>query len=293
VNVELLADAERPAGWWLMVGGSEQSFVDLDDPSHLEFEYVQMMSYVVETAFPDDLPLAALHLGGGLCTVPRWVADRYPGSKQTVAEVSDEIAAITRSLGSIARVKLVVDDALRVLDRTRAGSIDLLVCDVYNGPETETSVYPHDALASARAALRDDGLYVCNVSDAAPFGFARTVAATLRGLFAEVVVLVEPAVLRGRRSGNLVLAAADRGFDLAMLRRRAASGPLRASVLAGGDLAGFVGDATVAYSQAELPRSGESPVDPIRLPGATSRATAARSRSSSGTTAPRARGSRA
>jgi hypothetical protein len=166
MRVELLRDAERERGWWLMVGASEQSFVDIDDPAHLEFEYVQLMSYVIETAYPEDLPLAALHLGGGLCTVPRWLADRYPGSTQRVAEASDEIAGLARSLDPNPPFVLDVIDAADALAGTAPASMDLLVSDVYTGPDTVLSVYPQPALAIARAALRDDGLYVCNISDA-------------------------------------------------------------------------------------------------------------------------------
>ena len=260
MRVELLRDTERPAGWWLMVGESEQSFVDIDDPMHLEFEYVQMMSYVIETAFREDGPLAALHLGGGLCTVPRWIAERYPGSPQRVAEASEEIAGLARSLDPQAKFDLIETDALAEVERTAAASLDLIVSDVYLGPETVTSVYPLPALRAAHAALQEEGLYVCNISDARPFALAKTVVATLRTVFADVVVLVEPAVLRGRRSGNLVLAASDLALDRADLARQAAGGLVRARVITDGELDDFVGSATVAQDQAQLPASGESNV---------------------------------
>jgi spermidine synthase len=264
MRVELLRDAERERGWWLMVGASEQSFVDIDDPAHLEFEYVQLMSYVIETAFPEDLPLAALHLGGGLCTVPRWLADRYPGSTQRVAEASDEIAGLARSLDPNPAFVLDVIDAADALAGTAPASVDLLVSDVYTGPDTVLSVYPQPALAIARAALREDGLYVCNISDAKPFSLSKTVVVTLRSLFDDVVMLVEPTVLRGRRSGNVILGASQRGLDREELARRAAGGLVRARVLADGELDAFVGDTPIATEEAALPPSGESPA--ISLP---------------------------
>ncbi|MGN6473763.1 MAG: spermidine synthase [Mycobacteriales bacterium] len=258
MRLELLQDAERPAGWWLLVGGSEQSFVDIDDPSHLEFEYVQMIGDVIETAFYDDSPIVALHLGGGLCTVPRWLADRYPGSRQRVAEADEEVARIARSLGPMPRIEVVVGDAMRVLERAKAASVDLLVSDVYVGPETVMSVYPHPALVMARTVLRSSGLYVCNLSDAAPFDLAKTVGAMLRGIYDRVALLAEPAVLRGRRSGNIVFAATDGELNIEELGRRAAGGPLRVRLVTGDDLDGFIGDAEPAYDESSLPRSGES-----------------------------------
>lgn len=257
MKVELLQDLERPRGWWLMVGGSEQSFVDIDDPGHLEFEYVQLMSYVIETWHPDRPRLAALHLGGGLCTVPRWIADRYPGSTQRVAEASEEIAELARSLDRFPAFELMVADAQTTLEAAKPGSLDLVVSDVYDGPETVMSVYPLPALAAAREALRADGMYVCNISDASPFALTQTVAATLWELFDDVVLLAEPAVLRGRRSGNMVLAATDGRFDVVGLNRRATGGRLRARVIGGSDLTVFIGDAVAADNEAALPRSGE------------------------------------
>lgn len=263
--VELMQDLDRPRGYWLVVDASEQSFVDLDDPTYLEFEYVQMMAYVIETAFPDDRPLAAFHLGGGLCTVPRWLAATHPGGQQQIVENSPEIAAMARSLGDLDRVgELVIDDALVRLEALGSGAVDLVVCDIYEGPETVTSGFTHDAIASAHASLRAGGWYVANLSDAAPLSLSRTVAATVREVFGSVVLLAEPAVLRGRRSGNIIVGATDGQIAIEELTRRAASGPLRARVLAEGQLTKFIGTAAPAYDAADLPESGESVGRPFR-----------------------------
>jgi spermidine synthase len=258
VSVELLRDAVRDDGWWLLVDGSEQSYVDTADPLHLEFEYVQMIACVLDACYPDDAPLAALHLGGGLCTVPRWLAARHPGSRQRVAERSRQIARLSASLGKPDRVTVVVDDALAVVGNARRASADLVVCDVYDGPETVTDLFTIDATRLVRHALRPAGLYVCNLSDAAPFNLSQTVAATLRAVFGSVVMLAEPSVLRGRRSGNLVLTATDAEIPLAELSRRAAGGPLRFRAVAGEDLTEFIAAARPAGVPADLPRSGES-----------------------------------
>lgn len=254
----MLQDAERPAGWWLVVGGSEQSFVDLEDPSHLEFEYVQMMADAIETVYPDDPPLDVLHLGGGLCTVPRWLADRYPGSRQRVVEADEEVAKLAKSLRPLPKLELSIGDALATLERTGAASVDLLVSDVYVGPDTVMALYPRPALVSARTVLRDEGLYVCNISDAAPFDLARTVAGMLRELYDGIAVMAQPGVLRGRRSGNFVVAATDAELDTEELGRRCAGGPTRVRLIADDDLDEFIGEIDAALVEADLPRSGES-----------------------------------
>ena len=65
---ELLRDLDRDTGWTLMVEGAEQSYVDVDNPAHLEFEYMQHIAVVIDTVFVEAEPLSVLHLGAGACT---------------------------------------------------------------------------------------------------------------------------------------------------------------------------------------------------------------------------------
>lgn len=258
MKVELIRDVQRDDGWWLIVGGSEQSFVDTADPLHLEFEYVQIVGDLLDTLFVTPDPIAALHLGGGLCTIPRWIAARHPRSRQRVAEHSAEIADLAKSLGMPRGVTLRVVDARDALLRARRASVDLVVSDLYDGPETATQLFSVGMLQAAKRVLRSSGVYICNLSDATPFSLSKVVGAGLRDCFDGVALLAEPAVLRGRRSGNVVFAATDGEIPLVDLARRAVGGPVRARLVAGDDLEAFIGSAVPAASDADVPGSGES-----------------------------------
>jgi spermidine synthase len=264
MTVEMIPDAKREGGWWLLVDSAEQSFVDIDDPMHLEFEYVQMIAHVLQSVFANTDPITALHLGGGLCTLPRWLVAGHPGSRQRIVEHSAQIAKLSRSLGPIVDASMTIDEASAVVARSRRSSADLVVCDIYDGPDTVTEMFSTTAIRDVRRVLRPDGIFVCNLSDAAPLALTKVVVATLRSLFGSVVLGSEPAVLRGRRSGNLVLAAADRELPVAEISRRAAGGPVRFRVVSGDDLAAFAGSATPAEVDADLPPSGESAGRPLR-----------------------------
>ena len=61
--VELLADPDRPRAWTLLVESTPQSYVDLDDPLYLDFEYMQRLGHVLDLAAPAAAPLRVLHLG--------------------------------------------------------------------------------------------------------------------------------------------------------------------------------------------------------------------------------------
>src|SRR3712207_9410876 len=62
-TAELLADADREGSWVLLVNGTPQSHVDLDDPTHLEFEYVRRIGHVLDVAAEPGVPLDVVHLG--------------------------------------------------------------------------------------------------------------------------------------------------------------------------------------------------------------------------------------
>ena len=74
-EVELLRDLDRQDGWLLSKDGVPQSYVDLQDPTFLEFEYVRLMADVIDLL--DDGPLSCVHVGGGACTLPRYIADAF------------------------------------------------------------------------------------------------------------------------------------------------------------------------------------------------------------------------
>ena len=94
---ELVGDPDRPQGWTLLVDGTAQSHVDLDDPTHLEFEYVRRLGHVVDVIAPPATPLSAIHLGGGAWTLARYVAVTRPGSRQQVVELDAGLVDLVTS----------------------------------------------------------------------------------------------------------------------------------------------------------------------------------------------------
>ena len=65
----------------VVVDGTPQSHVDLDDPTHLAFEYVRRIGHAVDL-LPEG-PVTALHLGAGALTLPRYVEATRPGSRHS------------------------------------------------------------------------------------------------------------------------------------------------------------------------------------------------------------------
>ncbi len=67
------------------------------------------------------------------------------------------------------------------------------------------------------------GLFVLNLTDRAPFGWTRRVIAGLRAVFPETMLTAEPATLRARRLGNLVVVASRGPVPVDAIRRRSVS----------------------------------------------------------------------
>jgi len=239
-TAKLLPDIDRDRAWLLTVDGAPQSYVDLDDPAHLEFEYARRTAHVLDLAEPPGGPLDVLHLGGGALTLPRYVAATRPGSRQRVADTDRGLTALVEEylpLPPGAGVEVEPQDARAFLDASPAGSADVVIADVYGGVRVPAHL---TTLSYARAAcrvLRPHGIYVANLADTAPFPFVGSQLATLGTVFDHLCLIAEPAVLRGRRFGNTVLVASHDPLPVAALARRTASDVFPARVEHGPALA--------------------------------------------------------
>ena len=239
-------------GWELDVDGTPQSHVDLDDPTHLHFEYIARMGAVIDRLRMPRQPLTAVHLGGGALTIPRYVEATRPGSRQQVIELEPALWDLGREelplpRGTSLRVR--IGDAREGLDRLPAGlvgNVDLLVSDVYSGAQTPAHLTTIEFYRSAARFLAPDGVLLVNVADGAGLAFARRQVATVRAVLEHVLVLAEVQTLKGRRFGNLVIAASASPLPTEWLPRLMAAGPHPAKVAQGAELDEFARGARIA-----------------------------------------------
>lgn len=246
---ELAADPDRRAAWTLLTDGFPQSHVDLDDPRHLEFEYVRRLGHLLDLAAPAGAPLRVLHLGGGALTLARYVAATRPGSRQLAVDSDAALIEFVRRrlpLGQPARrsgIRVRVADARSALADLRPGSFDVIVADLFAGGRTPPHLTSAEFTAAAARPLAADGLFAANIADGPPLPHARARVATIRSVFPCACLICDAGVLRGRRFGNLVVAGSRRDLPVADLVRRAAADPFPGRVVYGSDLDRFVAGA--------------------------------------------------
>jgi hypothetical protein len=242
---ELVPDPGHPGGWTLLVDGVAQSYVDITEPRRLRYPYVRRVAAVIDTMARAGAPIRVLHLGGGALTLARYVAVTRPGSRQLVVERDGVLDALVRRVLPLpegADVTTVPGDAREVVEATADDVFDLVITDAYDGAQMPAELASLEFSREARRVLAPAGTYVVNVADLPPAIFTRIQAATLIAAFPDVCAIGEHGMLRGRRYGNIVLAAGS-VLPVARLTRVAGRDETRARVLHGPELLDFVGGA--------------------------------------------------
>jgi len=199
----------RDTGVLLLLDETESSWIDLRDPTHLDFEYLQQMDAVLSCLRGRSAPVRAVHLGGAGCALARaWAASR-PGSQQLAVEIDAILAQKVREWFDLPRspqLRIRVGDAAQVVRTLRTGEWDVVVRDVFARGLVPPACTGRGFLAECRRALAPGGIYLAN-SVAPPRDAVAAELAHLRELFGAALVVADPAVIRGRRPGNLVLVA--------------------------------------------------------------------------------------
>ncbi len=165
--------------------------VDLDDPTHLEFRYINIIGDAVD-ALPEG-PIDALHLGGGAFSVPGYINATRPGSTNLVLEIDPLLVDVAEDeLGLILGPDLSVrtGDARLALDGLATDSYDLIVGDAFGGLSVPWHLTTTEFIGELDRVLRPGGLYVMNVIDGGENRFAEAELATLAEHFDHLAAVV-------------------------------------------------------------------------------------------------------
>ncbi|TFV66393.1 UNVERIFIED_ORG: spermidine synthase [Bacillus sp. AZ43] len=256
------ADPERASGRILYLDTARHSYVDLEDPTHLEFEYVRAIAAVTDALGEQGAPLSALHVGGGGLTLPRYLAEVRPGTESLVLEVDPGVVAIDREqlgLETSPELRVRVTDGRVGLADEPAGTRDLVVGDAFGGLSVPWQLTTREAVELIDRALTDDGVYAINLIDHPPLDFVRAELATLRAVFPHVALLARIPVLDGEDGGNVVAVASRSPIPADRIADRLTERDLVWQVAQGAELDRFVGDAEVLTDD-------HAPVDQLLTP---------------------------
>ena len=246
VCAQILIDPARPNGRILYLDTVRHSYVDISDPTHLEFRYAGLVADVVLSQ--TDGPLDALYIGGGGFSLPQWLTAVRPGSTNTVLELDPvmlEIAEQSLGLTSDEYDSVLVGDARLTVRETTPGRFSLVVGDAFSGSTVPWHLTTVEFYRDVKDRMAPDGIYVMNLIDYQPASFARAEVATLGEVFETVIVLAPPDYVTGDRGGNYVVVGTDRALDFDAIEQSIHGRQAESIVLSSDGLQAWVGDAPI------------------------------------------------
>jgi spermidine synthase len=246
VNIEL--DSERTSGRYLSLDNVMHSYVDLDDPTHLEFSYVKGIAAGVAANFPGSSPLVSLHVGGGGFTLPRYLDVTRSGSTNLVIERDPDLIALDERLLGLKQgggLTAISGDG-RVLVRDQpAGSFDLIVGDAFGGEWVPWHLTTIEFIQDVRSRMKPDGMYALNIIDSPPSRFVKAEVATVRSVFRYIAVASSPGAFAADFADNFIVYASDEPLPLAALQGELDRADVGWTALSGPELDSWVGGARV------------------------------------------------
>ncbi len=199
----------------------DASYIDLADPSNLQFDYMRWLRIVLRCARARRV----LHVGGGACALPRALAAEDPGGHQEVCEVDAAVLALAREhLGLRRAPGLHVRHAegRAFVARQPDASWEAIVLDAFIAAVVPRRLITLQALADvARVAP----LALVNVVDDRSAREVRVIAASLTSVYPRVFWL-------GGRAGNTIVAGCAAKLNLNQIAALAAADPSPARLTA-------------------------------------------------------------
>ena len=250
VNIE--EDQVRAGGRFLFLDQLMHSYVDLGDPTHLEFAYVQGIVAGIEAVHPAG-PLRAIHIGGGGFTVPQYLRFTRPGSVNLVIERDAGLVKLDEThLGLVQGNGLTAvsgDGRVVVADQT-AADWDVVVGDAFGGEAVPWHLTTEEFTRTIRDRLRRDGLYALNVIDSppepgVPGRFIRAELATVSAVFPYVAVATSEGAWTGAAGDNFVVYASDQPLALTAIQANLDATGNGWTVHSGEELVKWIGNAQV------------------------------------------------
>lgn len=215
----------------LSINGEPSSHIAPGDPQRLDFPYMRWIADFLDSLQhrgASDLPRwpkpRLTHLGGAACSLPRYFADAWPGSRNTVVEIDSRLAELARELFDVPRspaVKIRVGDAREVTDSFKPATRDVIIRDVFANAMTPRELTTVEFYGNVRASISESGVYVANCGTDAKLKEAKEELAGMCEVFPHVAAIADPPMFKGRRRGNIVLIGAQHPIDASSQLTRA------------------------------------------------------------------------
>lgn len=199
----------------LILDNLVHSYVNLEDPLHIEYQYEKIYADVLKWRFPKDSPLRTLTIGGGGYTFPRYIETYYPHARIDVIEIDPVVTKIVYTylgLPENTRIRSFNDDGRWFVMNCRE-KYDVIFIDAYNDLSIPYHLTTREFAMQLRDILNPDGILLTNIIDNFQNGaFLPSYIRTLTEVFGEGnihLISISPRFENMGISTFIVLAAGD------------------------------------------------------------------------------------
>ncbi|MCX8021746.1 MAG: fused MFS/spermidine synthase [Syntrophorhabdaceae bacterium] len=195
------------------------SYVCLENPYHIEYEYERIYADVLKWKLKKDDAFKSLTIGGGGYTFPRYMEVYYPNSKIDVVEIDPEVTRIVYShlgLPKNTRIRTFNEDGRWYVMNCKE-KYDVIFTDAYNDLSIPYHLTTKEFMMQLKRIMTPDGILMSNIIDnfqRSPF--LSSYIRTLREVFGEknvYLISVSPDFENTKISTFIVLAG-NGGIDI-------------------------------------------------------------------------------
>jgi len=190
-TIKLKRDENRTGGASLealVLDHLVHSYTDLNDPFHLEYEYIRIYEEFVRWQAEKRKSFKALFIGGGGYTFPRFIEAKYPKAGIDVVEIDPEVTRVVHQYLGVAkdtRIRSFNEDGRWfVMNCKEKGSYDFIFGDAFNDLSIPYHLTTKEFVMQLKDLLKPDGLLLANVIDSFKVGqFMPSYIRTLEEVF--------------------------------------------------------------------------------------------------------------
>jgi hypothetical protein len=234
--IAIVEDPGDPTRRTLVLDNLHHAFVDIDDPTAIDFAYIRWFAAATADQVAPAHALEAVHVGGGGFSFPRYLRAIAPGSRHVVLELDPVVLDVARGQLGFApdpAIDVRLGDARGTLRGVAGDSAHLVVGDAFGGLSVPWHLTTREFIADIDRVLQPGGRYVANIIDGPGLRLVRAEVATLLERFEHLAVATWRESFRGRFGGNVVIVASHEPLDVTSFRDRVESGDPNATVIDG------------------------------------------------------------
>jgi len=199
----------------LVLDNLVHSYVNLQDPLHIEYQYERIYAEVLKWRFGKDQYFKSLAIGGGGYTFPRYMEAYYPKAQLDVVEIDPEVTKIVYKylgLPGDTRIRSYNNDG-RWFVMNCKDKYDVIFADAYNDLSIPYHLTTKEFAQQLRDIMTPQGIMLTNIIDDFRKGsFLPSYMRTLAEVFGEKnvhLIAISTEFDRIRTSTFIVLACKD------------------------------------------------------------------------------------